>query len=83
MLKPGGQFLFAEHVRSREPGLAKWQDRLHKPWWVFGHGCHCNRDTLSTIDASPLAVERADDGELPAAPPLVRPMITGAARLPA
>jgi SAM-dependent methyltransferase len=83
VLKPGGEFLFVEHVRSREPRLAKWQDRLHGPWWVFGHGCHCNRDTLSTIDASLLAVEQVEEGQLPEAPPIVRPLITGAARLPA
>jgi ubiquinone/menaquinone biosynthesis C-methylase UbiE len=82
VLKPGGHFLFAEHVRSADPGLAAWQDRLHGPWWVFGHGCHCNRDTLATLEASPLEIERVEEGKLPAAPPLVRPLISGAARLP-
>jgi len=82
VLKPGGRFLFLEHVRAEEPGLAKWQDRLHGPWYAFGHGCHCNRDTLATIEASPLAVERADSGSVPKAPPLVRPLITGVATLP-
>jgi ubiquinone/menaquinone biosynthesis C-methylase UbiE len=82
VLKPGGQFLFAEHVRSSDANVAKWQDRLHGPWWVFGHGCHCNRDTLSTIEGSPLRVQNVEDGQLPEAPPIVRPLITGAARLP-
>jgi SAM-dependent methyltransferase len=81
VLKPGGRFLFAEHVRSKDPGLAKWQDRLHGPWWVFGHGCHCNRDTLGAIGASPLTVEKVDDGELQKLAPIVRPLISGAARL--
>src|SRR5215218_4936942 len=60
VLKPGGRFLFLEHVRADEPGLARWQDRLHGPWYVFGHGCHCNRDTLTAIERSPLAVEHAE-----------------------
>ena len=82
VLKPGGRFLFLEHVRAEDPGLAKWQDRLHGPWYVFGHGCHCNRDTLATIEASPLEVERVDPGSIPKAPPLVRPMLTGVCSLP-
>ena len=80
VLRPGGRLLFLEHVRSPEPGLARWQDRLEKPWWVFGHGCHCNRDTLATIERSPLEVERFDRGEVPKAPPLVRPLLRGSAR---
>jgi ubiquinone/menaquinone biosynthesis C-methylase UbiE len=82
VLRPGGQLLFAEHVRAKDPRLARWQDRLHGPWWVLGHGCHCNRDTLATIEASPFAVETVEDNELPDSPPIVRPLITGAARLP-
>jgi ubiquinone/menaquinone biosynthesis C-methylase UbiE len=81
VLKPGGRFLFLEHVRSEEPGLARWQDRLHTPWYLFGDGCHCNRDTLATIEASPLTVERTERGKLPKAVPLVRPLLRGAARV--
>jgi len=82
VLKPGGRFLFLEHVRADEPGLAKWQDRLHGPWYAFGHGCHCNRDTLAVIESSPLQVERAEKGAIPKAVPLVRPMLRGACTLP-
>lgn len=83
VLKPGGRLLFLEHVRSQEPGLARWQDRLETPWRLFGDGCHCNRDTLATIEASPLSVEDVESAELPKAPPLVRPLIRGSAILPA
>ena len=82
VLRPGGRFLFFEHVRSRDPDLARWQDRLHGPWWVFGHGCHCNRDTASALSASPLEVERGEWGEIPGAVPLVKPMYKGVARAP-
>ena len=81
VLRPGGRFLFLEHVRADEPGLARWQDRLNPPWRVFGHGCNCNRDTLATIERSPLAVERAERGRIPKMPPLVKPMLIGSARL--
>jgi len=81
VLKPGGELLFVEHVRSSEPGLARWQDRLERPWRFLGDGCHCNRDTVATIEASPFHVERVERGELPKAPPLVRPLVHGKATL--
>jgi ubiquinone/menaquinone biosynthesis C-methylase UbiE len=56
VLRPGGRFLFAEHVRAATPTLAHWQNRLHAPWYLFGCGCHCNRDTLATIGRSRLEV---------------------------
>jgi len=83
VLKPGGELLFVEHVRSLEPGLARWQDRLERPWRFLGDGCHCNRDTIATIEASPFEVERVEHGELPKAPPLVRPLVHGSATLSA
>ncbi len=79
VLRPGGRLLFLEHVRSEDAGLARWQDRLEKPWRFLADGCHCNRDTVATIDASPLSVEQVEQGELPKAPPLVRPLVRGSA----
>jgi hypothetical protein len=75
-----GRLLFIEHVRSPEPGLARWQDRLHGPWLVFARGCHCNRDTMAAIEGSPLEIERVERGEIPKVPRLVRPMVAGAAQ---
>ena len=49
VLRPGGRLLFFEHVRSEEPRMARWQDRLERPWGWTGGGCHPNRDTLATI----------------------------------
>lgn len=82
VLRPDGKLLFVEHVRAHEPRLAKWQDRLEGPWRLFGDGCHCNRDTVTTIEASPFHVEQVEHGELPKAPPLVRPLVHGSASLP-
>ena len=79
VLRPGGRFIFLEHVRAPDPGLARWQDRLHPLWVRFGHGCHCNRPTLETIEASPLQVESHRRGRIPKAPPIVRPLLTGVA----
>jgi ubiquinone/menaquinone biosynthesis C-methylase UbiE len=81
VLKSGGRLLFLEHVRSEDPGLARWQDRLERPWRFFGDGCHCNRDTLATISASRLELSEVQHERLPKAPPLIRPMVRGSAVL--
>jgi SAM-dependent methyltransferase len=83
VLKPGGRLLFVEHVRAENAGLARWQDRLETPWRFLADGCHCNRDTVANIEASPLIVDRVERGRLPKAPPLVRPLVRGSASLPA
>jgi ubiquinone/menaquinone biosynthesis C-methylase UbiE len=82
VLKPEGRFLYLEHVRDpNEGGLARWQDRLERPWGWVGAGCHPNRDTAATLAAAGFNVE-PQRGELPKAPPLVRPLIRGEASLP-
>lgn len=81
VLKPGGKLLFVEHVRADDPGLARWQDRLETPWRFFADGCHCNRDTLAAIEASPLSVESVEHDELPKSPPLTKPLVRGSAVL--
>jgi SAM-dependent methyltransferase len=83
VLKPGGKLLFVEHVRSEDPGTARWQDRLEKPWRFLADGCHCNRDTVSLIEAAPFTLERVERGELPKSPPVVRPLVRGSAVLAA
>lgn len=82
VLKPGGRLLFLEHVRAEDPKLAGWQDRLEKPWRFVGDGCHCNRDTVATIEASPLRLEGVEHAEFPKAPPIVKPLVHGSAMFP-
>ncbi len=79
VLKPQGRLLFLEHVRSENPGTARWQDRLERPWRFLGDGCYCNRDTLATLAAAGFEVSAVETGELPKAPPIVRPLIQGSA----
>jgi ubiquinone/menaquinone biosynthesis C-methylase UbiE len=77
VLRPGGKLLFVEHVRSRHPGLARWQDRLETPWRFLADGCHCNRETLATIEASPFKLEQVQHERLPKTAPIVRPLVRG------
>lgn len=79
VLKPDGQFLFLEHVRSRNPGLAKWQDRLEGPWRFLGDGCHCNRDTVSAISTAGFQLGDVERPEFPKVVPIVKPMAKGSA----
>jgi ubiquinone/menaquinone biosynthesis C-methylase UbiE len=83
VLRPGGRLYFCEHVRSADASLARWQDRLHRPWRWFGHGCNCNRDTRAGVDAAGFEIADLTEGELPKSPPIVRPLITGTAVVPA
>ena len=50
ILKPGGRFLFLEHVAAMNgTPLNRFQEWLAKPWrWAFD-GCHLNRDTHLTL----------------------------------
>jgi len=79
VLRPGGTLRFYEHVRAEDPRLARWQDRLERPWgWLVG-GCHPNRDTVATITAAGLQVVRLNRFDLKAMPPLARPHVLGVA----
>lgn len=60
VLAPGGRLLFFEHVRAEDLRLARWQDRLVRPWGFFGAGCHPNRDTLGAIRAAGFEVQEVD-----------------------
>ncbi|WP_244891865.1 class I SAM-dependent methyltransferase [Nocardia beijingensis] len=79
VLRPGGQLLFIEHVRSESPRLARWQDRLAGPWRRFAEGCHCNRATLELIRASGLKLDDVQEAEWRGEPPIIRPLILGVA----
>jgi ubiquinone/menaquinone biosynthesis C-methylase UbiE len=76
VLRPDGQLLFIEHVRSHSPRVARWQDRLQTPWRHFGAGCRCNRDTIASIKAAGFSTEH-EAAHWKGAPPIVAPLVIG------
>jgi ubiquinone/menaquinone biosynthesis C-methylase UbiE len=79
LLKPDGALLFLEHVRSEDPRLARWQDRLHGLQVRVAHGSHCNPPTLDNIKGAGFTVDEVEHDRLRKAPPIVRPLIVGSA----
>lgn len=79
VLKPGGTYLFLEHVRSSRRTLARWQHRLARLWRAFACGCRCDQDTLALLTPR-FVVSDLGVGRLHGAPPLVSPAIWGVAR---
>ena len=77
VLRPGGRFIFVEHVRSDDPALARRQDRYARPWGWLTCGCHPNRDTLAAIEAAGFDVVQLEREQRPEIPRLVRPHIRG------
>ena len=82
VLRPGGQLLFIEHVRSDDPGRARLQDRMN---WInrLVVCCDCNRPTLRSIQAAGFTVTQVEHMALPRAPKFVSPAIMGSATAPA
>ncbi len=78
VLRPGGRFVFVEHVAAPAGSrLRRWQRRIRPLWRRIGDGCHPDRDLESAIRAAGFArvqVERFD-ADLPV--PIVRPHIAG------
>jgi len=50
ILRPGGRFVFVEHVAA-SPGswLRRIQELVLRPWQWFFEGCHTHRNTLAEI----------------------------------
>jgi SAM-dependent methyltransferase len=79
VLDPGGRLLFIEHIRSPEPRLAHWQDRLNGIQRRLAGGCNCNRATLHGIHAAGFTIMGVDHEHLRKAPRIVRPLVVGTA----
>jgi ubiquinone/menaquinone biosynthesis C-methylase UbiE len=83
VLVEDGRLLFMEHVRSSSRRLARWQDRLERPWGFFAGGCHPNRATDQLLAGAGFWIDSLERTRMPKTPPIIRPLIRGVARRPA
>ena len=83
VLKPGGRYLFIEHVRAAGSLLGRVQDLIEPVHVYVAAGCHPNRRTERALRNSTLTVEHLEHATLPRSSPSVRPLILGSARKPA
>jgi ubiquinone/menaquinone biosynthesis C-methylase UbiE len=84
VLRPGGRYLFLEHVRSPDSRLlGTVQDVLERPHVWFAAGCHPNRRFEQVLADSPLHLEDLRRGRQPRSSPTVRPTVRGIALAPA
>jgi ubiquinone/menaquinone biosynthesis C-methylase UbiE len=79
VLKPGGRFLFHEHVRGH--GVrAVLQDLLTPLQRRLADGCHANRDFERHLFDSPLELDELVRTRMPTSLPTIVPLVVGAAR---
>jgi SAM-dependent methyltransferase len=79
VLRPGGRLLVLEHVGAPQGSMLCACQRCLIPAFRFlGDGCHPNRDTRSTIEASGFREVRMEDFELPLGP--ISPHLCGWAK---
>src|SRR5258708_27030891 len=81
VLRPGGQLLFIEHVRSDDPSWARMQDRMN---WIgrLVVCCDFNRPTLGSIREAGFSIAKLPHTALPKAPKFPPPLIIRNATAP-
>jgi len=84
VLKPGGRFLFLEHVAAA-PGTGRRRlQRVVDPLWRrVADGCRLTRDTERAMLDAGFTLERIERESMRKAMAIVRPSIRGVARRPA
>ena len=79
VLKPGGELMVLEHVRSASPRVAAAQDRVDPLWGRISGGCHLNRDPRAALERAGFDTSRLVDRRLAKFMPLLDPAVQGVA----
>lgn len=79
VLKPGGTFLFLEHVRGTG-WTARFQRGADPLWRHLAAGCHSSRDTVRAVAAAGFSIDDLEHFRMPNAPAIVRPCVAGVAQ---
>jgi len=78
VLKPGGAFVFVEHVAApRGTWLRRIQGWVRPLWRMLGDGCHPDRETWAIIEGAGFARVQLEHFQLPSG--IVGPHIAGTA----
>ena len=78
VLRPGGRFVFVEHVAAAPGTRTRLAQRLVRPVWpLLADGCHPDRDTERAIRAAGFA--RVEVARFHAPVPVIGPHIAGVA----
>ncbi|MBI5958638.1 MAG: class I SAM-dependent methyltransferase [Chloroflexi bacterium] len=76
VLKPGGRFVFIEHVAApRESGLRRRQRIMRPVWKIVSDGCHPDRETWVMIEKAGFSSVQIDHFRLKV--PIAGPHISG------
>ncbi len=81
VLKPGGAFLFYEHVVSPRPRGRWWQRKLNPAWKCLTTGCNLDRDLTASIERAGFSNVEIDAFDLSVRLPVTIPNIVGIARV--
>lgn len=83
VLKPGGRFIFLEHVAAEQGTRRRtWQNIMNPIWKVVAGNCHLNRNTCQAIEDVGFKIDTLTSESMRKAMPLVRPTIRGVAIKP-
>lgn len=61
VLRVGGDMHFAEHGRSPDPKVARWQDRLNPLQKKWGGGCNLNRPITRLVEDAGFAMSELEN----------------------
>ncbi len=84
VLKPGGRYLFIEHVAAKTDSKARrWQEWLTPLWRKFAGNCHLNRETEKAMLRAGFEFVKIQRDAMPdSVPAIVRSSIHGIAVKP-
>ena len=78
VLKPGGKFIFLEHVAARKKSPLYLAQKIFKPFWkLIADGCNPDRETLTSINKA--GFEKISAVPLKIGKSIISPHIAGVA----
>jgi ubiquinone/menaquinone biosynthesis C-methylase UbiE len=60
VLKPGAKLHFVEHGHAPDEAIARWQNRIERPWKRLAGGCHLTRRIPELINDAGFQLDHLD-----------------------